>query len=343
MALQLGSVHRILRAGVWLCVAAMTACGAPPTGSEEQPPAAASQAPPDGAPAGGPSSEPLTTENQTPVAGQQQTCAGPREKRFNIDVIETTIDLGMGTTFAAWTYDGKIPGPTIEACEGDHVTITVNNKGTTAHGLDTHAFKIDARRYGPTAPGTTMTLEKLVDTPGVFMYHCAAGPVTDLHIKSGIHGAMIVYPRNEQLRPAREIVVVQDAVYGTRDAQGLIPGTDPARTQKNDQLFSMFNGRLEHAPVAVDAGDLVRMYFVNVGPWVSAAHVIGTILDRVYDGQAPVHGVQTWAVPSGSGAIFEFFIPEDGVYPFVDHDKLAYLPTGLALAFATPGVSGAAH
>jgi nitrite reductase (NO-forming) len=105
----------------------------------------------------------------------------------------------------------------------------------------------------------------------------------------------------------------------------------------------MFNGRLEHAPVAVNPGDLVRMYFVNVGPWVSAAHVIGTILDRVYDGQAPVHGVQTWAVPPGSGAMFEFYIPEEGVYPFVDHDKLAYLPMGLALAFATPGVAGAAH
>jgi hypothetical protein len=31
------------------------------------------------------------------------------------------------------------------------------------------------------------------------------------------------------------------------------------------------------------------------------------------------------------------------VFPFVDHDKLAYLPWGLALAFATDGVAGAAH
>ena len=343
MSLQSDRVHQILRTGVWLLVVVVTGCGAPPAGDQGQAPGAGAQAQPGAASAGGGSSEPLMTENQNPVVGQLKTCAGPREKQFNIDVIETTIDLGMGTTFAAWTYDGKIPGPTIEACEGDHVTITVNNKGTTAHGLDTHAFKIDARRYGPTPPGTTMTLEKVVDTPGVFMYHCAAGPVTDLHIKSGIHGAMIVYPRNEQLRPAREIVVVQDAVFGTRDSAGFIPGTDPAMTQKNDQLFSMFNGRMEHSPVAVNAGDLVRMYFVNVGPWVSAAHVIGTILDRVYDGQPPVRGVQTWAVPSGSGVIFEFYVPEEGVYPFVDHDKLAHLPMGLALAFATPGVAGTAH
>jgi hypothetical protein len=30
---------------------------------------------------------------------------------------------------------------------------------------------------------------------------------------------------------------------------------------------------------------LVRMYFVNVGPDIASAHVIGTILDRVYDGR----------------------------------------------------------
>jgi nitrite reductase (NO-forming) len=154
---------------------------------------------------------------------------------------------------------------------------------------------------------------------------------------------MIVYPRAEQLRPAREIVVVEDAVYGTRDPKGFIPGTDPAKTLKNDQTFSMFNGRLDNEPVQVKPGDLVRMYFVNVGPGVSAAHVIGTVLDRVYDGKRPILGVQTYAVPSGSGAMFEFFIPEAGVYPFVDHDKLAYLPYGLALAFVTEGVPGAAH
>lgn len=287
---------------------------------------------------------PLTTKNMPAVAGQQKTCAGPREKTFDIDVIETTgVDLGMGFTFAAWTYNGRIPGPTIEACQGDTVTLNVHNKGTTSHGLDTHAFKIDARKYGPTPPGTTMTIRKTVETSGVFMYHCAAGPVTDLHIKSGIHGAMIVYPRDETLRPAREIVVVEDAVYGTPDAHGHVPGTDPAKTAKNDELFSMFNGRLDNDVVLVNAGDLVRMYFVNVGPWTSAAHVIGTVLDRVYAGAPPVQGVQTFAVPAGSGAILEFYIPEAGVFTFVDHDKLAFLPFGFALTFSTEAGVAAGH
>jgi nitrite reductase (NO-forming) len=290
-----------------------------------------------------PDATPLSTRNIDAVKGQKVTCAGPTEKTFDLELIEKTVDLGLGTTFAAWTYNGRIPAPVIEACEGDKVVIRMNNRGTTAHGFDTHAMKIDARHYSPVEPGKTMTVEKIVDTPGVYMYHCASGPVTDLHIKSGIHGAMIVYPRKEQLRPAREIVVVEDAIYGTRDEKGFIPGTDPAMAQKNNQAFSMFNGRLDNDAVRVNPGDLVRIYFVNVGPGTAAAHVIGTILDRVYDGKDPISDVQTYAVPAGSGATLEFYIPEAGVYPFVDHDKLAFLPYGLALAFATGDIPAMAH
>ena len=288
---------------------------------------------------------PLSTRAMDPIAGQQKTCDGPREKRFELDAIETAgIDLGMGTRFAAWTYNGRLPGPTLEACEGDTVTILVHNKGQTSHGLDTHGFMIDARKYGPTRPGTTLTLSAPTAAPGVFMYHCAAGPVTDLHIKSGLHGAMIVYPRADRLPPARELVVVQDAVFGSRDASGFIPGTDPARTQKNDQAFSMFNGRLDNDPLRINAGDLVRIYFVNVGPGTSAAHVIGSMFERASLGATDwVHRVQTFPVPAGGGAMLEFRIPQAGVYPFVDHDKLAFLPYGLSLSFATAGVDGTAH
>jgi nitrite reductase (NO-forming) len=288
-------------------------------------------------------SAPLTTRSMPAVAGQQKTCDGPRDKNFTLSVTETEIDLGQSTRFAAWTYDGRLPGPTLEACEGDRVTITVNNKATTSHGLDTHAMHIDARHFGPTRPGGTLTFTRTTSVPGVFMYHCAAGPVTDLHIKSGLHGAMIVYPRRDQLPPAREIVVVQDAVYGTRDPSGLIAGTDPARTAKNDPLLVMFNGRLDNDAVRVMPGDLVRIYFVNVGPGTSAAHVIGTVFERVAAGVEWMHGVQTFGVPAGSGAMLEFRVPEAGVFPFVDHDKLAFLPFGLALPFATDGVDGRAH
>jgi len=269
--------------------------------------------------------------------GQMATCGGPRQKAFTLDAREVQIDLGMGLRFAAWTYNGELPGPVLEACEGDEVTITLTNHGGTSHGLDSHAFRLDTMQFGPVAPGQSMKIATHVDTPGVFMYHCAAGPVTDLHIKSGLHGAMIVYPRTRMLRRARELVVVESGIFGERDKTGLIPGTDPKLALKNDPALMLFNGRLSHEPLLVEPGELVRAFFVNIGPGMSAVHVMGTILDTVYDGASVMHDVQTYAVPAGSGAVVEFRIPQEGMYGLVDHDRLAYLPYGMVIPFATPG------
>ena len=280
---------------------------------------------------------PLVAPGVPLLAGQAATCAGPREKTFTLEAREATVDLGLGVRFAAWTYNGQLPGPTLEACEGNRVTITVANHAATSHGLDSHALRTDMMHFGPVAPNATLKIEKTVDTPGTYMYHCASGPVTDLHIKSGLHGAMIVYPRNRPLRPARELVVVESAVYGDRDSSGLIPGTDPTLVKKNDPTLMMFNGRLEHPAFAVQPGDLIRAYVVNVGPGVSAVHVMGTILDTVYDGASEIRNVQTYGVPAGSGAIVEFRIPEAGTYGLVDHDRLSYVPFGMVLVFDATG------
>ncbi len=284
---------------------------------------------------------PFAAPDLPTLAGQSATCSGPREKTFTLEAREATIDLGMGLRFNAWTYNGKLPGPTLEACEGDEVTIAVANHAATSHGLDSHALRTDTMHFGPVAPNGSMTIKKTVDTPGAFMYHCASGPVTDLHIKSGLYGAMIVYPRQRPLRPARELVVVESGVFGDRDTSGLIAGTDPQRAQRNDPAFMMFNGRLEHAGLTVRPGDLVRAYVINVGPGISAIHVMGTILDAVHDGDREMRNLQTYGVPPGSGAIVEFTIPEAGMYGLVDHDRLSYLPYGMVLSFDATG--GHAH
>jgi nitrite reductase (NO-forming) len=282
-------------------------------------------------------SGPFVAPDLPVLAGQAATCAGSREKSFSLEAREVTVNLGMGVRFNAWTYNGKLPGPTLEACEGDRVKITLTNHAATSHGLDSHALRTDTMHFGPVAPNGSFTIDKIVDTPGAFMYHCASGPVTDLHIKSGLNGVMIVYPRAQPLRPARELVILESGVYGDRDATGTIPGTDPVRVQKNDPALMMFNGRLEHTVLTVHPGDLIRAYVVNVGPGVSAIHVMGTILDAVHDGATELRNVQTYGIPAGSGAIVEFRIPEPGMYGLVDHDRLSYLPYGMVLSFDATG------
>lgn len=280
---------------------------------------------------------PFKTADLRQMKGQIATCNGHREKTFTLEAGETTVELGMGLKFAAWTYNGVLPGPVLEACEGDTVTIVMTNHAEAFHGLDSHAFRADTMQFGPVEPGKAMRIQKTVDTPGVFMYHCADGPSTDYHVKSGLAGAMIVYPRNRLLRGARELVIVESAIFGEADASGEIPGTDSELTRKNEPSIMMFNGRLSHEPLPVEPGDLIRAYVVNVGPGTSAIHVMGTILDTVIDGASVIRDVQTYGVPAGGGAIVEFRIPEPGMYGLVDHDRLAYLPYGMVIPFVTPG------
>lgn len=266
--------------------------------------------------------------------GQKSVCGnGPKHKVVSLTANEKVVDLGEGIKTEAWTFDGGTPGPVIEACEGDTVRIIVKNQGKIAHGLDSHAFRINTTSFGPVGPGATMEFEKIVETPGVFMYHCANGAVTDEHIKMGMYGVMIIYSRKVLLKPAREIVISENGVYGNPDQDGKIAPSSERMTE-NRPYFVLYNGSIKNDPVEVRAKELIRVYFVNAGPFTAAFHVIGTILDRAYESGNPrnvLYGIQTHAVPAGSGAMYEFTVPEAGKYLLVDHDKLAQVPNGLAV------------
>lgn len=272
------------------------------------------------------------------LKGQRVTCAGESHKTFKIEMKETTVKLSDDIQTVAWTFNGTVPGPVIEACVGDTVTIMLTNHGTMAHGLDSHAFRIDAKKFGPVPPGGTLKIESKVMTPGVFMYHCANGEMTDQHIKMSMAGAMIVYPKPADMtyEPAKELLVVQGSAYGEPNDKGLIE-PDSRKMESNAPSFYFYNGRLDHKPINLSAGQRVRLYFLNTSPYVSSVHVIGTILDIAHASGNPkntLYGVQTFGVEDGNGAIVEFTVPEAGTYLLVDHDHLSYMPTGFLMPFA---------
>ncbi len=267
------------------------------------------------------------------LAGQAATCgARPTARTFTLMAREKIVPIGMGFSADQMVYEGAGAPALLEACAGDTVTFILHDTGKMAHGLDVHAFFISPEHFGPVNEGGTLTYTRKVTLPGAFFFHCASGPITDVHIKSGMVGALIVYPR-EGLRPAKEIAVLQGGFFGEPDPHGLIePETN--RIMRNDPFILAFNGRLEHDPVHVQPHQLVRVWFVNAGPGTSSVHVIGTILERFYASGNPENverDVQTGLVPAGGGAAFELRLPEPGTYPLVDHDNLRFLPFGMAI------------
>lgn len=276
----------------------------------------------------------------TVLVPEEAPDAPPRSTSRRHQVRMTTShvrhEVTPGVFYDGWTFDSIIPGPVVRVTVGDTVDFTLVNVSTMPHSMDFHAAEIAPdRAYRNVMPGDSISFQFVARVPGAFMYHCGTAPVA-AHIANGMYGALIVDPRTP--RPAaREFVLVQSEFY-----MGAPAGPDSLRSMAWDKVLNaapdhvVFNGigsRYATHPVQVDVGAPLRVFVVNAGPnRVSAFHVVGAIFDRIYaDGFGnPLQGVQTWNVPVGGGAVFDFRLVEEGLYPFVSH----------AFADATKGAVG---
>jgi nitrite reductase (NO-forming) len=257
------------------------------------------------------------------------------KKAFTLTVLDKRIEIGLGLTYDAWTYDGQVPGPILRVRQGDEVTIKLINPTTMAHGIDTHAAEI-APRLHFAAPGAERNLSYTfrARVPGAFLYQCSAIPALS-HVANGMYGMMIVDPA-EGWPQAHEVMIVQGEYYGAPDKNGLVAGDSRKEVEERPD-FVVFNGivdRYVEHPIPIKTGELVRVFFVNAGPNLSSTfHVTGAIFSTVYRGGNPadaMHDLASFEVGPGDGAVFEFRVHEPGDYAFIDH----------ALARTTKGAEG---
>jgi nitrite reductase (NO-forming) len=280
---------------------------------------------------GGPKASPA------PVDAHLPPVEPARLRRIRLEVSHKPIYIAPGVRYAAWTFDGAVPGPALHVRQGDTVAFTLVNRTNMPHSMDFHAAEIaPSKYYVNVVPGDSLHYRFVARVPGAFMYHCGTAP-TAMHIANGMYGALIVDPAVPRRR-AKEFVLVQSEFYLTpkADAEG-------ARSLDWGKLLALvpdhivFNGRADQYathPLEVMPNQLLRLYVVNAGPnRISSFHVVGGIFERVFqDGSQanPLVGVQTVNVPVGGGAIFELRLRELGDYPFVTH----------AFADATKGAVG---
>jgi nitrite reductase (NO-forming) len=94
--------------------------------------------------------------------------------------------------------------------------------------------------------------------------------------------------------------------------------------------FILFNGvanQYSEAPIEIGTGERIRVFILNAGPSVdSSFHIVGTIFDTVIKegsvlakGNEGNWGAQAVDLAPAQGAIVEFVIAEDGLYPIVTH------------------------
>jgi len=189
--------------------------------------------------------------------GEVSTLASGRTLReYDIYAINKDIEVVPGIVYSAWTYNGRIPGPTIRATEGDLIRIHLHNGSGHPHSMHFHGVHpadMDGVPGTPglIEPGESFTYEFDVEPFGLHLYHCHASPLAR-HIAKGLYGAFIIDPKEGRPPVDRELVMVMS-------------GFDVDFDDVND--FYAVNAipfHYQQHPIQIKVGENVRIYLVNI-------------------------------------------------------------------------------
>lgn len=128
---------------------------------------------------------------------------------FEAALMAAPVDLELVPDFRTtfWAYNGTVPGPLIEATEGDRVRIAFVNRLAQESTLHWHGMPVPAAQDGnpldPVPPGATRLYEFTLpaDCAASYWYHPHPHRVTHEQVYRGLAGAFIVKPRVDPLPP----------------------------------------------------------------------------------------------------------------------------------------------
>ncbi len=252
--------------------------------------------------------------------GRTSRLPGGRTLReWDLVAVDREIEVAPGVTFAAWTYNGRVPGPTLRAREGDLLRIHFTNQSTHPHTIHFHGIHRDVMDGVPGVgdevgggliePGERFTYEFGAGPFGFHHYHCHTSPLAQ-HIHKGLYGAFIIDP--EQGRPpADELVLVQNGFDTNFD------GSNEFYAVNTVAFHYMYR------PIRVKRGELVRLYLLNILEFdqINSCHIHGNFFHRYPAGTSlePVAFVDTIMQAQGERDILELRFPFPGRYMFHAH------------------------
>ena len=213
---------------------------------------------------------------------------GVKEFHLIAEVIKHEVAPGM--VINAWGYNGRTPGPTIEAVEGDRIRILVENKLPEPTSVHWHGIflpngmdGVNGLNQPPIPPGETFVYEYDLPQYGTYMYH----PHLDemIQIAMGMMGFLIIHPKNPPDPPIQRDFAI--FLHEWRVEPG--SATPNPMFMEDHNLFS-FNSRVFPGtdPLVCKLGDRVRFRFGNIGQHIHAIHL---------------HGHRFWVVETDGGQI----------------------------------------
>jgi FtsP/CotA-like multicopper oxidase with cupredoxin domain len=132
----------------------------------------------------------------------------------DLDAREVDWEFKPGRTTRAWGFNGRIPGPTLEAQVGDVLELRLTNKLGEPTAIHWHGLRVPAAMDGtdmvqrPVAPGDTFVYRFKLPDAGTFWYHPHVNETVQL--ERGLYGALIVRGPDEPQLDAEQVLVLDD-------------------------------------------------------------------------------------------------------------------------------------
>jgi FtsP/CotA-like multicopper oxidase with cupredoxin domain len=226
------------------------------------------------------------------------------------------IEVAPGVHYPAWTYNGRVPGPTLRAREGDLLRVRFVNGSEHPHTVHFHGLHpsqmdgVPGIGAGLIPSGSQTTYEFTAQPFGLHLYHCHAGPLAE-HIARGLYGAFIVDPR-EGRPDADELVMVMNGFNTNFDAEG-------------NQVYAVNSIAFHYVnePVAVERNAPVRIFLANLLEYdpINSFHIHGTFFNYFPTGTSltPSEFTDIVAQAQAQRGILELEFPYVGDYMFHAH------------------------
>lgn len=297
---------------------------------------------------------------------EQATNQPPRIIEFRLVIEEKQVVIDPdGTKFQAMTFGGSMPGPLMVVHEGDYVEVTLVNPETNSlpHNIDFHSATggLGGAALTLVNPGEQAVLRWKATRSGVFVYHCAPeGSMIPWHVVSGMHGTVMVLPRDglkdaagKALRYDRIYYVGEHDLYVPRDADGAFkaydsPGEAYAETmevmRKLVPSHVVFNGKVgaltgKNAMTA-KVGETVMIVHSQANR-DTRPHLIGGHGDHVWEtgkfANPPAVDQETWFIRGGSAGAALYTFRQPGVYAYVNHNLIEAVELGATAHFMVEG------
>lgn len=235
---------------------------------------------------------------------------GRTVREFRVEAQTSPLQLNKSTSFITWNLNGRVPGPTFRATEGDRIRVLFYNRAGHSHSLHFHGEHSAAMDgVKPIRNNQAFIYEFDAAPYGVHLYHCHVAPVAR-HIGKGLYGMFIIDPPTPR-PPADEMVLI-------------MAGYDTNNDQKNE-LYA-FNGiphyYMRH-PIPIQQNQLIRLYVLNMIEYDAAAtfHLHANMFRVFPTGRTltPSHETDVITMGTAERHILEFSFRQLGQFMFHPH------------------------